>query len=80
MNTLLICIAAPLYIIIGLGVVALVESEYKPMSTAALWACILLWPVVVAGILALYVLTLAVVSIVLAISVIQEHKNRKENK
>jgi len=45
MNTLIACLAVPAYVLVGLLVVALVESADKPMSDAELWGCVLLWPI-----------------------------------
>ena len=69
MNTLLVFLAVPVYILVGLLVVAFVESADKPMSDAELWACVLLWPIIAAIIIAAYVLTLGLVIIVMLVSV-----------
>ena len=84
MNTLLVCLAVPSYILVGLLVVAFVESADKPMSNAELWGCVLLWPIIAAIIIAAYILTLGLVIVVMLVSVvqttIQSISNRKETK
>lgn len=84
MNTLLLCLAVPAYVLVGLLVVAIVESADKPMSDAELWGCVLLWPIVAVIVLALYILTLGLVIVTMLVSAIQTTiqiiTNRKETK
>lgn len=77
MSTLLICLAVPAYILVGLLVVAAVESADKPMSDVALWACVLLWPIIAAIIIAAYVLTLGLVIVAMLVSVVQTTIERR---
>lgn len=78
MNTLLVCLAVPSYILVGLLVVAFVESADKPMSDAELWACVLLWPIIAAIIIAAYVLTLGLVIVAMLVSVVQQLTTKRK--
>lgn len=84
MNTLLLCLAVPAYILVGLLVVAIVESAAdKPMSDAALWACVLLWPIIAVIVLVLYILAFGLVIVAMLVSLVQttiQTINRKETK
>ena len=84
MNTILVCLAVPAYVLVGLLVVAIVESADKPMSDAALWACVLLWPIIAVIVLVLYILAFGLVIVTMIVAVIQTTiqtiTNRKETK
>lgn len=72
MNALLVCLAVPAYILVGLLVVALVESADKPMSDAELWGCVLLWPIIAVIGIAACVLRSGIVVVAILISIVQQ--------
>ena len=78
MNTLLVCLAVPVYILVGLLVVAFVESADKPMSTEELCGCVLLWPIIATIIIAAYLLTLGIVVFVILISIVQQLTTKRK--
>lgn len=78
MSTLLLCLAVPAYVLVGLLVVALVESADKPMSDAELWGCVLLWPIVAVVALALYILVFGLVIVAMLVSVVQQLTTKRK--
>lgn len=82
MNTLLIILAVPVYVLVGLLVVASVdiEDDGEVASSAELWACVMCWPAIVLAAISLFVLKFMIAIALLIICMLTTTNNRKDTK